>query len=1128
MGVAADVPAPTTWFEFLLDENLLDLHLSKPSPNPSGVVLISLFLEQASKSTVNEQNQAVPPANNKRNRVLKLLALRTAAHLQWDLALLERKLSVPVLNMLLDELLAVSRVPPGVSHTELGLAGLPAYTAMAVILYHRWAVRANVQCSFPAKQPKSGPLQPTVMNQLQQEKEMTEAILKVLREQCQDSIAVLEEALLLPDTLCVHTIDTLSRLAVPVTSAAPATAMTSSSSSPAVANGHGDAGGGGVGEPPGLADDSGIDAGQGMRVPRDELHCCVCYDLGSVYFMRGSSDFSQYHKARDHFLRTKQLLDKVGVSAACTQVDRTRLGGYCQACSAVLPGDGAACEVTGAVGAAGAHEAALPGTVPRTNSYANIQRCLKASDWKSVVDTLLEDNLTQGLPTHYRQSLLRELGQQVQSGSGGAGLEELCARVCVCNGVRDLCQGRPAGVSFLQLLQKPSAQTIDFLMEVCLRSIKGDQSSDSTRRKHMAQFLKNLCLQLEDLQLVFMVSSHELFMRLLEDGERQALLDTMRRRSPMFQPASTRSAFQDIPVTSPSVSVGQLEQQLIVTFDPWRIRQILIELHGLTSDRQFWTVSSKWELLGGYTSCILSMKEDVTRDLLYILMAKALRCLNNRDHSRCRQLLTASLELVADFSPRLRQVVLNELLLLDVRDSGDAPNAAAAAAAASAALPPGVQPQLSGGGAGGGAASSSLFSSSGGGAPVEQRPRDIIGRARGYLESRQQDVPTRQVIAEGCVCLLLNWKEYEYLALQTSVAALHNPYVKLGQLLAGTCRDVPGPKESRRAAKELWETVVYVFSSGPAQARKQPLEGKGTPLMFRKEFIAFMKKLKETLVLTTLISLLVKLHNVVRDEIVNDVSAEFISLWPSSLPNLQSVDSDAVAVAIKELLAHALAVNPTYPSWLLTQADFYFATNQYSAARQHYLRAGAVASDFFHKAVPQDVYTEQVGCRSHSPLRPSPWQREQRPWRPTESRREPQTTIQIHRLAWRPILSALPLRDDDYHDSHDAGGFRLLLWQAAVLCQFIKELDYPTAFKALQEQNSSDSMDMYYDYIWDVTILEYLIHLHHKRGEADKKQLAVKAMGQTELNSSNPEEVLQLAAQKRKKGFLQLMGRLYF
>lgn len=37
----------------------------------------------------------------------------------------------------------------------------------------------------------------------------------------------------------------------------------------------------------------------------------------------------------------------------------------------------------------------------------------------------------------------------------------------------------------------------------------------------------------------------------------------------------------------------------------------------------------------------------------------------------------------------------------------------------------------------------------------------------------------------------------------------------------------------------------------------------------------------------------------------------------------------------------------------------------------------------------------------------------------------------------------------------------------------------------------------------------------------------IKAIGQAELNSSNPEEVLQLAAQKRKKRFLQAMAKLF-
>lgn len=35
---------------------------------------------------------------------------------------------------------------------------------------------------------------------------------------------------------------------------------------------------------------------------------------------------------------------------------------------------------------------------------------------------------------------------------------------------------------------------------------------------------------------------------------------------------------------------------------------------------------------------------------------------------------------------------------------------------------------------------------------------------------------------------------------------------QLGQLLASTCKELPGPKESRRTAKELWEVVVQICS----------------------------------------------------------------------------------------------------------------------------------------------------------------------------------------------------------------------------------------------------------------------------------------------------------------------------
>lgn len=43
---------------------------------------------------------------------------------------------------------------------------------------------------------------------------------------------------------------------------------------------------------------------------------------------------------------------------------------------------------------------------------------------------------------------------------------------------------------------------------------------------------------------------------------------------------------------SASVNIGQLEQQLILLLEPRRIRQTLIELHGM-AERPFWRINSK-------------------------------------------------------------------------------------------------------------------------------------------------------------------------------------------------------------------------------------------------------------------------------------------------------------------------------------------------------------------------------------------------------------------------------------------------------------------------------------------------------------------------------------------------------
>uniref|UniRef100_A0A3P8N5S9 INTS8 TPR repeats domain-containing protein n=1 Tax=Astatotilapia calliptera TaxID=8154 RepID=A0A3P8N5S9_ASTCA len=920
-------PLQTSWFEFLLDDSLLEKHLQKSNPDPAPVQLIIQFLEQASKPSVNEQNQVQPPADNRRNRTLKLLALKVAAHMKWDLEVLEKGLTIPVLNMLLNELLCVSKVPPGVKHVDLDLSTLPPTTAMAVIIYNRWAIRTIVLSSFPEKQTKPGPHQINI---------------------------VLEGAVRLKKDFYVHTMRTLDLLAADTA----ANGETESSTA-------------------------------GLRISADELHCQVHYDLGGIFFHQGCTDLPIYEKARDHFRQTKELLKKLD-STVHVHLDEKRLAGYWNACR-----------------------------VDITNRGQKMVCKLHFNSLQAVIEAFIKDNISRSLPNHFRRSVLREFLYKVQQGESG--LDEVCHKLCVCNAVRDTLEGEILSVRFQQLLLKPSKQVVDFILEVCTRSLEKDRPSEASRR-NMANFLKTLCESLEDLSLVFVVSSHKLFMELLKEEERKVLVEQMRKRSATINlSAKPLPSFYDIPASA-SVNIGQLEQQLILSLEPRRIRQILIELHGL-AERPFWRVNSKWEVPPDYINVILGIKDNLTKDLVYILMAKGLHCISIKDFAHARQLFSACLELVTEFSPKLRQVMLNEILLLEVR----AHEAMAAEGS------------------------------------KERPPPDLVSRVRGYLEMRIHgeiswslfpDLPLRQVVGEECVAFMLNWRENDYLTLQVSPSlVMNNPYIKLGQLLASTCKELPGPKESRRTAKELWDVVVQICSISIQHKRNS--DGRIGLIKQRESSMGILHRYD--------------------DDIVNEVTAEHLSIWPSSLPNIQAVDVEAVAVTVKELVSYALTLNPNNQSWLITQADIYFVTNQYSAALNLYLQAGAVCSDFFTKAVPPDIYTDQV----------------------------------LKRMI--KCCSML--------NCHT---------QVAVLCQFLREVDYMTAFKALQEQNSHDAMDSFYDYIWDVTILEYLTHIHHKRGETEKRQIAIKAIGQTELNTSNPEEVLQLAAQKRKKRFLQAMAKLYF
>ena len=99
--------------------------------------------------------------------------------------------------------------------------------------------------------------------------------------------------------------------------------------------------------------------------------------------------------------------------------------------------------------------------------------------------------------------------------------------------------------------------------------------------------------------------------------------------------------------------------------------------------------------------------------------------------------------------------------------------------------------------------------------------------------------------------------------------------------------------------------------------------------------------------------------------------------------------------------------------------------------------------------------------------------------------------------------------------------------ESMILCQYQSEVDYVTAFKALEERNGFDAMDSLYPFLWDVTILEYAVSMHNKKGEISRKKKALDTISQLEINTNNNEEILREAQAARRSAFLRYMAANY-
>ncbi|XP_039263489.2 integrator complex subunit 8-like [Styela clava] len=990
-----NAPATDTvvWYEFLLDDDKLKIHLDSTDPDPSGTELIKKFFEQANKP-INDQGKILAPPENQRNLSLKCLALQTAALLHWDLNLFEKELPMSSRHQLLRELLAFCNASSFPSHTvdiKNQIITMHDHTIMAIVLYCRWAARTVVKSAFPMKPggritptaPTPGFYQP---NAQQRYEELKSQIVSIVKDQCFDIVQTLESFLQqVKRPVYVPDFDVIKNKQLCST-----------------------------------------EETTGWLISLEELHAQVCYDLGCLHFMHGF-----YDKAYEMFGHVKEWLKCfTDTSTGYCDVNNDTLKGYLIACASLNP------------------DQEVVKSVSNDTIYHKVLKCLEnitSSDIRELGTLLMDDIKLNELSMSFRDQIEQDILYENQQSTNLDLYFDVIWSNALCRTVRGYPQ--PSCLWTYELNVAQLQKILGFVQECysCL-SRKG--------RKKLGGFLYSLHNNLFKEPLRHHLLQCEVTRLCLSPKD----LHDMEQR----ETSRDNVVVQDSPTSPDSASSGpvvaiELECQLITCFEPDVLKQTLTKLHKISPESQHWRICDKWNITQDYESVLKGISVTISRDLMYILLAKVNQCLADSDqYQTAKHILNYIRDHGKSLSFKLHKISANELLRIELLELINDP--------------------------------SLKFSSESECHELREQLSDVIKRAIQHLSSRTSDVvPSPPELADLSIALLLNLEGASFF---DSFASQSDGQVRFAKVLSKVHAKIssssPPHQEAKRSASDLWTIFTAIFAATTHHQRRSQdnsitiakANDVPTGLMSRPALLVMLKKLKNPRLLRIILSLLIRLHSICQEDILIDIKVPLLDLWPSSSSGIQHTISAACVVnAVREVLAHCLKIQPHYPLWLHTQADVDFAYCNYPAAFRNYLKLIAVQSNFFNRDLLNSGILDSQMVR-------------------------------------RMVKCCLQMRCNT---------------QAAVLCQMIKEVDYSTAFKALQESRErSDAMEVHYrEHFWDVELLEYATCMHRDSVEVAKKESATRALANPDLNVCNTPKVLKEAQSFKSRRFFRSLARQF-
>jgi len=357
----------------------------------------------------------------------------------------------------------------------------------------------------------------------------------------------------------------------------------------------------------------------------------------------------------------------------------------------------------------------------------------------------------------------------------------------------------------------------------------------------------------------------------------------------------------------------------------------------------------------------------------------------------------------------------------------------------------------------------------------ERRICDLLAKCERILKNEKVLSDLSPELIDLCCLFLLENHSHVLKELVNS----KNPFLRLASLLAFI--NVPEVNTQIQRSKEFWALILTAFSNNlNNKANRNASVSKRSHMIYNlnlSSFRKFLKKLKNPLHISIIISCLIKIYNIQRDNCNFELSQLPLSpniQWPSTLqPHSGNISLVKVTEILKMLLQKGLTIKPNEINLIRCNAELALIECKYAEAIKNYLLILIITTEYF----------SNFGTH-------------------------PEEESIIQRLI---------------HCSTKLGCHT----QAAVLHQMTKDVNYSLAFKGLSEKCCNDSCDDLYECFWDITILEFLVNLHTKRSEVDRKQKVIQIIGQLELNANNSEEIIFGAANVRKKKFFRSISKKY-